>query len=85
MRYQLGRNEKAFREHGIGVDAEKKALQMRIAMNLLTRMLDDDYSALASYRHPRGSRWVLFSRDLARQDHETLGRLISKHFRDWWD
>lgn len=85
---KLSLMEKNFRKHGCYTRAEKDADKMKIVVNLLDRIIKDEYFENAdkdSKMKPHYKTVFEKEDELIKQDIEMTFKLLKKYIRSWWD
>jgi hypothetical protein len=74
-------------ENGFTTNRFKTSKRLRIAAHLCHRLRKSSYyheNAKKRYKSFKNHR-AIFAEEIAQQDADMLGLLISKHLRTWWD
>ena len=74
LRHKLVLMRNHFKNHGCHVGADREAKKMSICINLLDRVIADQYSD--DYKK---------SEEIMEQDLDMLYKIIRKNIRSWWD
>jgi hypothetical protein len=80
--------EENFRNYGCHKFAEKDADKMKVVVNLLDRIVKDEYFENinnASEMQPKYKIMLVKEDQMIKQDIEMIFKLLKKHIRSWWD
>lgn len=83
METKLRQMSENFKNHGHTMGCDKHARQTLVCAEILKKLRDDEYMEKAQKIY--GKNWPKYFEVAKKEDLEYLGKMIGKHFLNWWD